>query len=688
MPEIMTVMSQITEGLTADNYCLCLFVDGLDEFGGDTVDRLELARLLNQWAKHPNVKILCSARPYPEFLDTFQKSASTIYLHELTKGDISLYSLSTLRQEQKRRLGSESPWTNQHQALIRRIVDRSEGVFIWSRAVVRFLSSKIGHLGPESLASLLEETPQSLYDLYHQMLARRDPMAKRRGNKMLLLAIRYLPEKQLDALAYSWFDKLEDRNFPMNCEPTCYSQTEVEQRIGIVREWLSDGTAGLLEVSCSPIYRMSYHSFFVQPLHRTVLDFLVNDWSTTETLSVDPQFLQEDIYWRIALAGLKVCVGMISWHDEEQFIPLCSYLPRTGGLENNDKVPTNELVRFMKEFEAITSHHQDLLDLHYQDLPNSKKPRALSSMLGRFSPETYPMEVLHVPAVNVPASLIHEALFYDHQRYVLHEIATRPRLVAEDGARVNLLFISCLRSDVRFTEKLISAGARYSCTMPVQQLGTSPKSSTYFTVWVVLLRFLSILSQEVMSESSQIWPETMDSGLPPSAFLGSEVYMKVSMILEETLQTQDSDWDAIVLVKEKYIDPSESKPRLTIPEATYIDLESLLEIALCRMAIGPKSFDVDDFTNNLLQEFQERVVSFQAWRARKRSPQQMWHKSLREKVAEYLWSPPTQVPNQVAVAKNTYPRADLEKLRNGQFRVYGIVTKTERFVGGFEIALF
>ncbi|KAK4095685.1 hypothetical protein N658DRAFT_386454, partial [Parathielavia hyrcaniae] len=73
-------------------YRFCLFIDGLDEYGGDVVDELEHQRLadaLNSWAAHPDVKILASSRPHREFEDTFSND-QRIRLHELTKSDIVL----------------------------------------------------------------------------------------------------------------------------------------------------------------------------------------------------------------------------------------------------------------------------------------------------------------------------------------------------------------------------------------------------------------------------------------------------------------------------------------------------------------------------------------------------------------------------------------------------------------------
>jgi hypothetical protein len=49
-------------------YRLCLFIDGLDEFQGDSVDHWQLAESLLTWSSKENIKLCVSYRPYNEFL--------------------------------------------------------------------------------------------------------------------------------------------------------------------------------------------------------------------------------------------------------------------------------------------------------------------------------------------------------------------------------------------------------------------------------------------------------------------------------------------------------------------------------------------------------------------------------------------------------------------------------------------
>ncbi|KAI3320695.1 hypothetical protein HD806DRAFT_227574 [Xylariaceae sp. AK1471] len=680
LPEIMVAMSRIPRALSLEDYCLCLFIDGLDEYEGDKVDRIELARSLSQWADHPFIKILCSARPYPEFLDTFQKSASATQLHELTRGDIALYGISVLRREQKRRLGPESAWTSQHGSLVRCIVQRSEGIFIWARAVVRFLSSKIGHLGPQSLVSLLDETPQSLYDLYRQMLAKREPMAKHEGNKMLLLAIKHPGPQSLNALAYSWLDRLEDCEFPLSSKPTCYSQAEIEQRINLVREGLGDGTAGLLEIRKNDNNSQPFFQHRVEPIHRTARDFLINDWSTTEALTTDAQFPQMDTYWRIHLAEVKFTLSIDFLDNNNSVVPfphLYDYCYLTGGLDH-DQVPINQIVRFNKDFETVIGDYQDLLDsieLGERVAMRSLMVRIISGNSRSFS--------TGYEWINIAAPPLQLALYFGQDKYFEHEIATNPRLFGEEAVRASLLLACCLEGKRRLAEILIDSGTKYSWKISVRFLHDNIKnnfSENHFTLWVVLLRMLSSLTPDYLTDHAFI----------------AQAFLDVSIFLEETLQTHDSDWDAVILVDDNPLSTSpRADPHYYVPQdeftikknprVKYIELESLLELLVCAMkakleTLGPRD-DKTEITKCL-----ERLVSFQASRTRITS-QRAWHQPIWDGVAGW-WPALAQTPNQLTLARNTYCRANLENLRKGKFLVYGVITKTERFVGDFEVKYY
>lgn len=84
LPELRVAFEKLTETRCFPRHRFCLFVDGLDEYEGDSLEHFDLARRLKAWAASEDVNIVCSARPHTEFLDTFTNPSRIIHLHELT----------------------------------------------------------------------------------------------------------------------------------------------------------------------------------------------------------------------------------------------------------------------------------------------------------------------------------------------------------------------------------------------------------------------------------------------------------------------------------------------------------------------------------------------------------------------------------------------------------------------------
>lgn len=112
--------------------CFCFFIDGLDEYDGDREVIDSLVRL----SQSGHTKICASSRPWNRFEDAFHASklkGNRLELHQHTRGDISNYV--------KEELGSSSPNLSQVygdlQPLIREVISRSEGVFLWVTLVVK-----------------------------------------------------------------------------------------------------------------------------------------------------------------------------------------------------------------------------------------------------------------------------------------------------------------------------------------------------------------------------------------------------------------------------------------------------------------------------------------------------------------------------------------------------------------------
>ncbi|KAH8198088.1 hypothetical protein TruAng_007760 [Truncatella angustata] len=269
-----TIRDAFTQLMTQDiahNYSMCFFIDGLDEYTVEEVDYWSLARNINSWSKKPSIKFCVSARPYTEFLETFDPDLR-FHLHELTMTDISTFAEESF--EKTEGLDFESSVMN---SLVGGIAMKSEGVFVWVRIAVRSLISLFNHgMSTHDLIRTLESYPAEIDDLYECILSPLTDEEKDRSNTMMVFAAQNPYAQALNALCMSWIDDLTgDEQFPRINHP--YTSVQVSRRHETIRadiEWL---TKGLLEMHTDRRERKDGDQFYRQRIqfsHRTARDFL------------------------------------------------------------------------------------------------------------------------------------------------------------------------------------------------------------------------------------------------------------------------------------------------------------------------------------------------------------------------------------------------------------------------------
>ncbi|KAK7757552.1 hypothetical protein SLS62_000567 [Diatrype stigma] len=135
--ELEAAFSRLAELKHSETHRFCYFIDGLDEYDGDTLEHRNLAQKLVDWANSKAVKIICSARPHTVFLDVFKPMGTTIQLHTLTRSDIKNFAESQFEASLSAPKLAESKETCF--SITEDIVDRADGVFLWASLVVRTL---------------------------------------------------------------------------------------------------------------------------------------------------------------------------------------------------------------------------------------------------------------------------------------------------------------------------------------------------------------------------------------------------------------------------------------------------------------------------------------------------------------------------------------------------------------------
>ena len=132
--EISAAFRQFTsQGLSTRKFCF--FIDGLDEYDGDHED---IIRILEDFTTLPQIKVCTSSRPWSVFVDAFGWTLGRkLLLEDLTREDICCYVTDLLdKDEQFVHLKCTS---NCYSDLVKEIVDKAQGVFLWVFLIIRSL---------------------------------------------------------------------------------------------------------------------------------------------------------------------------------------------------------------------------------------------------------------------------------------------------------------------------------------------------------------------------------------------------------------------------------------------------------------------------------------------------------------------------------------------------------------------
>ncbi|PMD33834.1 hypothetical protein L207DRAFT_535085 [Hyaloscypha variabilis F] len=246
----------------------CLFVDGLDEYDGDSFDIIDLFTRISTLS---NVKLCLSSRPLYEFVRMF-RSFPKLRLQDLNFGDIKRYvddelGDNYLMQELQRKEPEEAP------KLVLEIIDKADGVFLWVKLVV--LSLLRGLRNSDQIFDLqrrLRLLPPSLEDLFSHILGRLEPVYLEQSSRIFQIFVAsLLSDKPLTSLELSLAEEPDATSLLLS-RTEHLSEAQIVSRIELVDIWLVTRCGGLIEaiISSDPLAVSPNLSY----LHRTVRDFL------------------------------------------------------------------------------------------------------------------------------------------------------------------------------------------------------------------------------------------------------------------------------------------------------------------------------------------------------------------------------------------------------------------------------
>jgi hypothetical protein len=272
----------------------CFFIDGLDEFKGQSLDQKQLVKSLQLWTSADDVKICASSRPYLEFEKLANPPDQRIHLHELTQHDIYIFSRQMIEKDDHFARIEQS-----YLELVHEIVIRSEGVFLWARLVVcSLLAGMLRHDSWRDLEKKLKVLPRDINDLYDQLLNSLTPDDRERAVQMLLLTVQNPFDKPLNCVVYSWIDDLSDPQFPPLDGRKPPSWRPVSEITEAIQRQLTDLTKGMLETT------PSYYGMRVRFSHRTVRDYILESLKVEEISRKNPDLLVLEKYQRLWLAEM------------------------------------------------------------------------------------------------------------------------------------------------------------------------------------------------------------------------------------------------------------------------------------------------------------------------------------------------------------------------------------------------
>jgi NACHT domain len=303
----------------------CFFIDGLDEYEGDHVDFCLALKDLN---RSEDVKICVSSRPWNVFEDSFgDDPSSKLYIHELTRHDIRLFSKCRLKEHPRwRQIARQN-----REELINKITDRAAGVFLWVCLVTQELRHSLTEYDNFSeMQNRLDRIPDDLEAFFKQILESIDSFYHQKMATSLLIT---LTAKQPAPVAvYSFHDmEYSDVNYALDLQVLSKHPNTIKTRNKEMIKRLNARCRGLIEVNSV--------TDTIQFLHRTVMDFLKTDEMTT--------YLQQKVPTGFA-AELSLLRAYVALIKTTQFSgPLAPILEETLGyaLDLQETSAANKLLK-------------------------------------------------------------------------------------------------------------------------------------------------------------------------------------------------------------------------------------------------------------------------------------------------------------------------------------------------------
>ncbi|KAI9704689.1 MAG: hypothetical protein M1820_005437 [Bogoriella megaspora] len=262
--ELCELVSRIRDQ-SAISAKFCLFIDGMDEYDGD---HRTLVDFLGNLVTNSHIKICASSRPWNVFENVYGgHPRAKLYMHELTFEDIRVYTEKKLSNHAS--FYSASLSSEHCRALVDRIVDQSQGVFLWVTLVVRSIGDGLTNGDDfQTIEARLQSVPSDLESFFKQIIVSVDPVYRKDMAKFFLCAL--VSDAPLDLIAFYFIRMPPDYAIEMSIEP--WEKQTMTEELYRTRKQVNAISNGLLEISRRGGQQTG--SFIVSFLHKSVPDFL------------------------------------------------------------------------------------------------------------------------------------------------------------------------------------------------------------------------------------------------------------------------------------------------------------------------------------------------------------------------------------------------------------------------------
>ncbi|KAH7364377.1 hypothetical protein BKA65DRAFT_546261 [Rhexocercosporidium sp. MPI-PUGE-AT-0058] len=240
LSDLSNAFDKLLQQTTVDAKIFFL-IDGLDEYDGD---HSEIVRLFQKASSSPTVKICMSSRP----LNVYERAFDTLpgfRIQDLTVNDIKLYVSEKIKQHLDILLLSNRE-PSQGEQLIRDIVGKASGVFLWVALVVKSLLD--GFTNQDTMSDLqkrLDLLPPDLEDLYRYMISKIDPIYRPRASRFFQIVSS--ANGTMQTLNLSLADE-DDISCPLTAKIELMPLDEQYRRVLEIKARTRSVCAGLLEV--------------------------------------------------------------------------------------------------------------------------------------------------------------------------------------------------------------------------------------------------------------------------------------------------------------------------------------------------------------------------------------------------------------------------------------------------------